>query len=668
MSATAAKQAHDSAANDPLADAIDPAAERLAEAKAVILSAIDRQPDDPGAVFEEEAIEAWNVVCDASQAEFLRLKDLAKKAGALKTEIDVAVNARNKRVSGKKKTKLNSQSSTSNTSNTGAASEAVSSYTATFQSSTSSTEALPEAPGALVRETDHGARLLIASDAALTVSGVLRGRYCYCPMADMWHAFRDAHWEPLLQPSQLHEALTRWLYPATDGAGFTPRYQDSILMLVERANMLALPQPDTGVIPFRNGMLDLTTRQLTPVSPANAATWRLPYNYDSDGDCPRVKAWLLGAVGGDAETVELLRAFMAALIRGGAYLQRFLHLIGPGGSGKSTFLRLVNALVGACNTVSTDLKQLEQNRFEAATLYGKRLASITDSDKYGGSVNVLKAITGQDPIRLERKHVQQAGTFVYDGLVIMASNEPLVTTDYTSGLERRRVTVLFEHRVSEADKAAWRAAGGEDAVLHSELPGVVNWALGLSVAEMEHRISHPPVKTIEANHEAMRAGNPASDWLMQCCVPERGTWTQVGIKQKRRERDDGAIYFENSAAHLYPNYLDWCEGNGRESLSLRRFRSVAVDMARTLGVEVAEVRRNTGMGIQGLRLKLPDEPQSAWHNHGPSVGSAGSSSTDVGSDRPQTRASVGSAGSAGSASVFDFISPEEQDERAEVEV
>ncbi|RKT47493.1 D5-like protein [Thiocapsa rosea] len=417
----------DDIGNDLLSKATDPAAERLAGAKAVIMAAIERQPDDAGAVFEEEAIEAWNVVRDASQAEYLRLRDLAKKAGATKTEIDVAVNARNKRVSGKKKTKLNSQSNTSNTSNTDAASEAVSSYTETFQSSTSSTEALPDAPCALVRETDHGPRLVIASDAALTVSGVMRGRYSYCPMAEMWHAFRDAHWEPLLQPSQLHEALTRWLYPATDGAGFTPRYQDSILTLIQRANMLALPQPRTGVTPFRNGMLDLTTGKLRAITPDNAATWRLPYDYDEDGDCPRVKTWLLGAVGGDADTVELLRAFLAALIRGGAHLQRFLHLIGPGGSGKGTFFRLATALVGACNTVSTDLKQLEQNRFEAATLYGKRLATIGDSDKYGGSINVLKGITGQDPIRLERKHVQQAGTFTFEGLVFMASNEALAT-------------------------------------------------------------------------------------------------------------------------------------------------------------------------------------------------------------------------------------------------
>jgi putative DNA primase/helicase len=645
-----------------------PDTDAAAAATETISAAITTLPDDPGAVLTDEAVAAWATVYGSSMAAYERLRASAKKAGARVAEVDRAIGARSKYTkerAGKKKTKLNSQSNTFNTSNTDAPSEAVSSYTDPFRSYTSDTEALPEAPGALLRETDHGPRLAIASDAALTVASVLRGRYSYCPMADMWHAFRDAHWEPLLQPAPLHEALTRWLYPATDGVGFTPRYQDSILTLIQRANMLALPQQPIGVIPFRNGMLDLTTRQLTPITPANATTWRLPYDYDPHGDCPRVKAWLLGAVGGDAETVELLRAFLSALIRGGAHLQRFLHLIGPGGSGKGTFFRLATALVGTCNTVSTDLKQLEQNRFEAATLYGKRLATIGDSDKYGGSINVLKGITGQDQIRLERKHVQQAGTFTFEGLVFMASNEALATTDYTSGLERRRVTVPFESRATEAEKAAWREAGGEDAVLHAELPGVVNWILGMSIAEMEHRISHPPAKTIEANHEAMRAGNPASDWLMQCCVPERGAWSQVGDKKQRRELDDGAVYFLDADTKLYPNYLDWCLRNGRESLSVRRFSTVVMDMAKTLGADVLLARRGPGQGIQGLRLKLPDEAPSAWCSHGSSVGSAGSSSTDVGSDRQQTRANAESVGCAGSASVFDFASPAAQKDRAE---
>jgi putative DNA primase/helicase len=585
----------------------------LVEAKALILAAIERQPDDPGAVFEQDIAAAWNRVYDACQADYQRLRKLAKEAGASVIEIDKASNLRNRCLLGKTKTENKFQSNTSNTSNTSKASEAILSSTKVFQSSTSSTTALSTAPDALVRWTEKGQRLVIASDASLTVSGVLRGRFAYCTQAELWHAFGDAHWAPLIQSASLHEVFTRWLYPATGEIGFTPRYQDAILTLIQRANMLPLPLASHGVIPFQNGLLDLADRRLTEITPANALTWRLPYRYQASADCPKVKQWLAEAVNGDAETVQLLRAFMRALLLGGAYLQRFLHLIGPGGSGKSTFIRLMVTLIGESNTVSTDLKELEQNRFESANLYRKRLAIISDSDKYGGSINKLKAITGQDPLRLERKHVQQAGSFVFDGMVFLASNEALVTTDYTSGLERRRVTVNFDHRFSENEKTNFHAHGGE-AALQGELPGLVNWLLDMTTEDMERWIKYPPKKTLDANDDAMRAGNPASDWLMECCVPQLGAWTQIGDKQERRDRETGKVTFDDATTKLYPNYLDWCQRNGRESLSLRRFRSVTMDMAKTLGADVLESRRGVGRGIQGLRLRTPGEEPICWRS------------------------------------------------------
>ena len=56
-------------------------------------------------------------------------------------------------------------------------------------------------------------------------------------------------------------------------------------------------------------------------------------------------------------------------------LQRYMELIGYGGSGKGTILRLLTQLVGKNNIAVTDLKQLEKNRFETASFYGKKLQS-----------------------------------------------------------------------------------------------------------------------------------------------------------------------------------------------------------------------------------------------------------------------------------------------------
>jgi putative DNA primase/helicase len=93
---------------------------------------------------------------------------------------------------------------------------------------------------------------------------------------------------------------------------------------------------------------------------------------------------------------------------------------------------------------------------------------------------VLKAMTGQDPLRLERKNQQQEGSFIYEGQTLMMSNERLATTDYTSGIERRRMTVEFTRRITKEERADWSWRGGEETILHAEAAGIINWALQLS--------------------------------------------------------------------------------------------------------------------------------------------------------------------------------------------
>ncbi len=60
------------------------------------------------------------------------------------------------------------------------------------------------------------------------------------------------------------------------------------------------------------------------------------------------------------------------MLRGRNDLQKFLHLIGGGGSGKSTFTTLLTALIGEENTVTLNLTDLE-DKHEIARIFGKRL-------------------------------------------------------------------------------------------------------------------------------------------------------------------------------------------------------------------------------------------------------------------------------------------------------
>jgi putative DNA primase/helicase len=491
----------------------------------------------------------------------------------------------------------------------------------------------PSEHGAFVYLADNGApKLVIESKAARIMAGQMReAMYAYDVEAGCWHRYTGHCWALLPSAAEPERFILKTLYEDTHPIGFRRAYFNGILDIIQRAGMLSLPPKPVGKIPFKNGLLDIATRRLEPTTPATAATFFIPHDYTGSSDCPVFREWLRSATGNDDGLIQLLRAFIAAALTGRADLQKFLHLLGPGGTGKSTFIRLLFALVGTENAVTTDLRQLEQNRFEPACLHGKRLAAITDSDKYGGAVNVLKAVTGQDPVRHERKHVQQSGTFVFEGMVVIASNEPLASTDYTSGLARRRLVVKFDRRIPPHEKAAFLAAGGE-ARLHEEIPAIINWALELSREDVTRLFMNPPAKAAEAAFEALTAQNPIAEWITENLVPASGQWLGIGVNKDGRTPEGRAV-FEEADTKLYPNYLRWCSENKREALSLRRFRHAAVDMLKTLGVDVLEARRGTGQGIQGVRLRNPAESIHSWSagpvqdesytGAGPSVGKDG---------------------------------------------
>ncbi len=482
-------------------------------------------------------------------------------------------------------------------------------------------------PRALLVEDEDGKEHLVESIAAQAVADALRGLFGFCRESGHWYAFVGSHWQILSAPTTVEEVVAQLLY-ATVKAGFKARTLSAISSLLAKG---LLPLPESALtsgraIPFVNGLLDPTTRTLTPITPKSALTWCLPYPYDPAADCPTIKRFLLRAVTPDQmepgdqpeDLVEFLRAWFAALLTGRADLQRYLHLLGPGGTSKGALIRLAGALVGAQNATVTDLRNLEQNRFETAKLYGKRLVAITDSGRYGGSIDVFKALTGQDPLRFEEKYRQQGATFTFDGLTLLASNEPLQFSDFTGAVERRRITIEFNRRVTDTERAAWDQQGGETAVLHREIPGLINWALELSREDITNRIQRQPQQIRRANRAALELTNPIAGWLLECTAPDPLHKLPMGRAEEVQVTDGsgtGRSETERRYRHAdrwaYANYCTWCAQHRRLPVTSHRFKGLIIDLAQTLGAQVHGDKDREGSYIEGLRLRGPDESPDA---------------------------------------------------------
>jgi len=433
------------------------------------------------------------------------------------------------------------------------------------------------------------------NQVADTVSDNLRDSLVWDTASGQWFARKATD-----KPFSEQDSESSWLDISRQIKEIKPQYTsgfvDGVLKFT-KAN-LSLPKWNTqrNILPMSNGVLDLGTRELRPYEPADRFNWQLPYSYDETATCPTIDETLLRMVGKEKELALFLEAWLLVVLLGRSDVQAFLELVGDGGTGKSTFLRLLALLVGEENTISTDLHSLEQNNFETAALYGKRLVVVTDSARYRGEVPILKSITGGDPVRLERKHQQQRKPFIYEGLAAIAANQPLESSDYSSGLKRRRRSLSINSRIPVEDKKKYqdkvKYPQGFEGKLKDEMPGLLNRLLAMNVQDAVDLVSNPD-EAMQAQGLAIELEtNPLLSWADESLVTCNDNETQIG--DLRHDPNTG----------LYSNYAAYVGANGQRSVSLTRFSRALIDVLQSHGIETEKRRKKTTY-LSGLKLRLP---------------------------------------------------------------
>ena len=426
--------------------------------------------------------------------------------------------------------------------------------------------------------------------------------YAYDASSNQWRRFRDGIWEPI-KDLKIREAIRRSI-DENFFSDFSCNFVTGVTKLL--MGIMANDSWDNDVspdlIPFQNGTLNLSTHQFTGGhDPTNHFTWQLPYEYDSTAQCPKIHKWLNEATRNDMQVIELIRAFFLAVMLGRYDLQRYLEIVGPGGSGKSTLLNLLVAMIGEHNCYSTMMNQLEGNRFETAAIQGKRLVMINDASNFGGDGSVFKSITGGDPLRHERKNQQQGESFVFHGMVAIAANSPIRFSDTSSAFPRRRISITFDH----VTPIKYRRDLTED--FKDEFPGLLNWVLGMDIKDMENILRNTDTMvqaSFDAKRQTLIETNPIIAWLSENVEFSQGTRTRVGML------GTGADRYATADQNLYPNFIQWCERNGRKGqVNKNNFsRQLEEAITVTLGVGGVEWKRNlrvgetNGAGFVGLKI------------------------------------------------------------------
>lgn len=184
---------------------------------------------------------------------------------------------------------------------------------------------------------------------------------------------------------------------------------------------------DEDIICFKNGILHLSTGELTPHSPQHLVTIQIPCNYIPDlvwARDSKFRAFLSILTDNTPANEDLILEYIGAALSNvpGYKFKRCLWLYGPGNTGKSVLRELVVELLGTENVQSIDLRRLS-GRFGAGRIYGKRLVGSGDmASRDIAELDILKQLTGGDQLFAEDKG-KDGFTFKYRGLLWFNANK-----------------------------------------------------------------------------------------------------------------------------------------------------------------------------------------------------------------------------------------------------
>lgn len=199
-------------------------------------------------------------------------------------------------------------------------------------------------------------------------------------------------------------------------------------------------------IPVRNGVLDMETGELLEKSPEFRFTFELPVEWDPDADVEEAERYLAEIT--HPADLENLKRFLGYLLVPGQPLKKYMILVGPPDSGKTTLLfsLLREQVLGREQVSTVPLTTLTTQRFAPIRLLGKlaNFASESPDLKKGPDVERLKQITGGDAILVEEKNKPSFSAKINAKLIFAVNKIPKLSRD--PAVWSRTLIVRFPNR------------------------------------------------------------------------------------------------------------------------------------------------------------------------------------------------------------------------------
>ncbi|MBD2681735.1 MULTISPECIES: DUF3854 domain-containing protein [Nostoc] len=155
-----------------------------------------------------------------------------------------------------------------------------------------------------------------------------------------WIQYQNGYWT-IASKEVILQKVIRKIKDTYPGKGFSSGYPEGVIkLLLSELLCNDFVEPSNHLLPFKNGVLDLTTNKLIPHSPNLYFRNIIDREHDDKAtDWNEIEKWMDFIFENNPSQKHLLICWYAAVLRGMWELHRFALIIGLGGTGKSTAMK-----------------------------------------------------------------------------------------------------------------------------------------------------------------------------------------------------------------------------------------------------------------------------------------------------------------------------------------
>ncbi|MDO5633085.1 MAG: phage/plasmid primase, P4 family [Paracoccus sp. (in: a-proteobacteria)] len=376
----------------------------------------------------------------------------------------------------------------------------------------------------------------------MTEDGVARAfaaahadRLRFCHSSGRWHVWTGTHWRK--EETKLAFNWSREICRAR--AASDPR-SSAAKALTKAATASAVERfaqadrafavtaeawdRDHWIIGTPGGTIDLRTGQLRPALQTDmitkiTAAAPIPLDqFNPARDCPRWLAFLDQATGSDTDAIRFMQQWAGYSLTGDTREEALLFVHGPGGSGKSTAVNTIGALLGdyaiAVDTETITAQKHARHSTEIARLHGARMAYASETEAgRAWAENRIKQLTGGDVMTAR---FMRQDDFIFKPqlkLVIVGNNKPAFSN--VDGAIKRRFNVMpFDRKPAAPDFTL-------KVTLEKEMPGILSWAV-LGCLDWQRNGLIRPAVMVETTEAYFEEQDTFANWIADRCIIGQG--------------------------------------------------------------------------------------------------------------------------------------------------